>query len=303
MAYREEGQEFRSFPSEPGSVGSLALALMHAWNPERLFVLVTVYIDESGTHDSPLMTMAGLVGRLGQWATFDAKWKAMLAKDGIEFYHAKKMIHGQDQFRGWSQARKEASAKQVNKIIQRHSQFGFTLVLKDDEYRDHYQMPGVVRPRKLRLDSRYGLCFRMCLAIVPDLVRQTWSDHEIDLHFVLESGHKNYGDAERVFHEVKEDNQPNISNLLRTISSGSKREFPGLQGADVPAHVSFGFETSGDVPVVDLGGPHMAAEMMSKKSSLKKAPTFRYHIKPETLREVRRLQEDDLENRKRKRSS
>jgi hypothetical protein len=46
---------------------------------KRLFVIVTVYIDESGTHDgSPVLIMAGWVGRFGQWASFDPKWERLL---------------------------------------------------------------------------------------------------------------------------------------------------------------------------------------------------------------------------------
>jgi hypothetical protein len=52
-------------PLHPGPTGSLSLSLHHRWEPERPFVLITTYLDESGTHgSSTLMTMGGYVGKL-----------------------------------------------------------------------------------------------------------------------------------------------------------------------------------------------------------------------------------------------
>ena len=52
-------------PHRPGPTVSLALALFHRLEPERLFVIVSAYIDESGTHGSPVTILGGVVGRLG----------------------------------------------------------------------------------------------------------------------------------------------------------------------------------------------------------------------------------------------
>ena len=46
-------------PQRPsGFVGELCVALAHRWGPERIFVILTAYLDESGTlDDSKLRTV------------------------------------------------------------------------------------------------------------------------------------------------------------------------------------------------------------------------------------------------------
>ena len=56
------------------------------------------------------------------------------------------------------------------------------------------------------------------------------------MHVVLESGHKNAGDAERVFHELKAELAATGSNLLATITFAGKEDSDPLMVADYLAH-------------------------------------------------------------------
>ena len=49
-------------------------------------MIVTVYIDESGTHDSGYTILGGWVGRLGQWAGFDPKWDKLLKRSELTYF-------------------------------------------------------------------------------------------------------------------------------------------------------------------------------------------------------------------------
>jgi hypothetical protein len=102
----------------------------------------------------------------------------------------------------------------------------------------------------------------------------------IDIYFVLESGHRNYGDAERIFHIVKKRGPAEIAKLLHTISADDKRGYPGLQVADVNAHTAFNSE--------GLAEPGYGKELVftvkeAKRMAKTKSPVFRMHVKPETL--------------------
>jgi hypothetical protein len=56
-------------------VRELCIALAHRWEPERIFVILTAYLDESGTHgDSPITVMAGVMANATQWARFEAEF-------------------------------------------------------------------------------------------------------------------------------------------------------------------------------------------------------------------------------------
>jgi hypothetical protein len=278
----------RIVPAQPGSVGKLSLALYHRWQPDQFWVQVTAYIDESGTHNADVMTLGGLVGRLGQWTSFDAKWNKLLKKEGIPYFHLKSFKGDDKPFRdkkgrSWSADRKDRVLKEVDRIIHRNTLFGFTIALKASDFSEIY-LPGD-KPRKARLDSKYGLCFRMCLSMVPDLVQAAFPNQDIDLYFVLENGAKNIGDAFRVFDEFKKRGPKHIAKILRTATPGEKVEFPGLQGADIPAHLSFVSESKDAPPVIDLQKP--AAEMLAHKSRWSRTPIFRSRFTEENLREAR----------------
>jgi hypothetical protein len=220
-----------------GSTASLALALFHRWEPERIFVIVTVYMDESGTHNSGVTILAGWVGRLGQWVTFDAKWKRLLRNNSLTYFHSKKLRGTKGEFKDWKIMQKQAFMATAANIGLKNLEFGFTISLKDEDY-DQYYVAGN-RPKEVQLDSRYGLCFRFCLGLIPTFAKDAFKGRDLEVHFVLESGHPNFGDAERIFNRVKKSRMPNeleIVGMLKTITSGDKVDFPGLQIADVSAY-------------------------------------------------------------------
>jgi hypothetical protein len=163
-------------------------------------VIVTVYIDESGTHGSGVTILGGWVGRLGQWATFDPKWVKLLKRNGLTYFHSKKMRATKDEFKDWTREHKFAFTQQAASLALKNLEFGFTISVSDEAYEDHY-VAGY-RPREIPLDSPYGLCFRYCLSLIPGFAKDAFGDRDLDINFVLEAGHKNAGDALRIFNKV-----------------------------------------------------------------------------------------------------
>jgi hypothetical protein len=208
-----------------GPTASLSLALDHRWNPESIFVIVTMYIDESGTHGSSVVILAGWVGRLGQWAVFDPKWRTFLKKNGLTYFHSKEMRDTDNEFKGGTIGRKREFMDKAARLALKSMAFGFTSCVKLDEYKKIYI--GNERLRGVPIDSPYGLCFRHCVGMVASFAFDRFKDKELDIHFVLESGHKNLGDAERIFQEVQEAKRQTeeikkIQAALRTISRAQK---------------------------------------------------------------------------------
>jgi hypothetical protein len=101
-------------------------------------------------------------------------------------------------------------------------------VLNNREYLSSYVRDGSIG--KERLDTKYALCLRACLNFHPVVHEQAYATGCVDL--VLESGHRNAGDATRVFNEMKAP----WAKSLGTISYGSKQDFPALQAADLIAY-------------------------------------------------------------------
>lgn len=132
-------------------------------------MLVTVYIDESGTHDNSPLIMGGVGGRLGQWADFDTKWRRMLRDYKLPYFHSASLSSSKRPFRHLSIQQKRDLVHDVNKIVQRHTTWGFSAYLHKKDY-DQYYIAGN-RPTKIQLDTMYGVCFRMCLSFAIEMVQ------------------------------------------------------------------------------------------------------------------------------------
>ena len=194
----------------------------------------TAHIDESGTHDSPIMLMGGYMGNEDQWKAFDAAWKALLSKERIISCHAKPLFHGEAQFRGWPRERREKFRLKVDKIVCETLQFGFTAIIRENDYKQLYK--GQPNPRKLREDSQYGLLFRACLHTLESKItggKVQPPDFRLDI--ILEAGHKNSGDVVRLFEVAKKDHLPGCEHMLGSLTLRDKSVY-GLQAADLAVY-------------------------------------------------------------------
>ncbi len=75
----------------PGQIAELCIALAHRWEPERIFVVLTAYLDESGTHDgSPVTVMGGMLANALQWTRFEQAFGLIKKRHGFKIFHTKK---------------------------------------------------------------------------------------------------------------------------------------------------------------------------------------------------------------------
>jgi hypothetical protein len=83
---------------------------------------------------------------------------------------------------------KRAFMNKAASLALKNLEFGFTIVMKDDDYNRLYLAGG--RPKGVTLDSRYGLCFRHCLSLVPLRVAEAFDKSDnVRIHFVMECLH------------------------------------------------------------------------------------------------------------------
>jgi hypothetical protein len=159
--------------------------------------------------------------------------------------------------------------------------FGFSIMLLKTEYLEHYR--NAERPRKIQFNSMYGLCFRFCAVFITDLVQKTLKRSDLTMNFILESGAKNAGDAERVFNELKKEDA--YKSMFKSITFGAKEDYFGLQGADYVSHTAF---------LAEQGNPELTefpagGNMLDAKKLLShKSPVFRCHIYPDLLKDIKR---------------
>lgn len=208
-------------------------------------MLISAYMDESGTHGSETMIIAAQVASIRQWYWFEERVGALFADKHIKVFHAKDFHAGNGDFDGWK----------VNARIRFLDAFGTignetlvaacNVVLKMGDYRAFYANGD--KPRKMRLDTAYGLCFRSALGFVSQVAATSTSpafcpsDHRV-LNVVAEQGHKNQGDALRIFTDFKADLLPQYRGLLGSIAFESREKCLPLSVSDLMAHSAFRVE-------------------------------------------------------------
>ena len=200
---------------------------------------LTAYLDESGTHDgSPVTVMAGMLANAAQWEAFDANFQRMKEKHRFKIFHTKKLKKRDGDFRGWSDRQIFAMMNDLAMITSTAFTEGVSFTLDNADYETEYRSGS--GPRKLRLDSKYGLCFRQCLLFFCfESIKVASGEVCPKLHFVLESGHENAGDALRIFNETKKELQAANCDMLGDLIFAGKDECDRLMMADFLAHVSF----------------------------------------------------------------
>lgn len=207
-------------------------------------MILTAYIDESGTHDSsPIMTMGGCVGTSSQWADFEVEWNRLLSSASVTSIHAVDLFKRTKQFKGWSTETVNRFAISLDQAVAKHLQLGFSVVIRADDFQSIYRTGD--RPKKIPQDSKYGCCFRACLAFLPSFIASEYGElaKSMTINFCLEDGHRNVGDAKRLFDLFKSDALPEWQNLVGTFDV-VKKDSAGAQAADFLAYCIYRAEIS-----------------------------------------------------------
>jgi hypothetical protein len=231
--------------SNSGSLGELAEALFHRKAPEALFMIVTAYIDESGTHEpSPASVMAGYLAEARQWRKFEKRAAKCLSRYRVNICHAIDLKRGDNDFRGWSVDKKLAFIDDLQHIMNETLECGHLVVLKSDDYDIFYG--NRERPKKVIRDTKYGVLFRSIVACFVKHIAQTerWQQKVKGFQIVLESGHPNSGDAVRLF-EFARSQLGNRSAGLAGVSFKPKLDCLPLAAADLLAYGAYVTETGG----------------------------------------------------------
>jgi hypothetical protein len=235
---------------------ALVLRTLPPPEPEMILVILMSYFDESGTHGgSPHTVMSGIMGSALQWDRFQTKMESIKRRHGFRVFHAKEFRAARGEFEGWPADRYKAVLHEMSEAF-----FGLmeavNCSLPNLDYERDYR--GGEKPNKLNLDSAYGLCFRHSLThLILEAYRRLGSHknfRETKMHVVLEAGHRNAGDAERIFHEMSREIRKAGSNLLGAVTFAGKDECDPLMIADFMSYGTLKMELAGRNKLPLAGG-------------------------------------------------
>jgi hypothetical protein len=197
-------------------------------------LLYTAYFDESDTHGpSPTVIMACFLGYARQWQLFGRRLRALQKRDGFAIFHATEFRIKTGEFAGWSDRKGMQLVNDLTELVRDKLTEGVTIYLERQRYLDEYSKPPV--PKKMNLDSQYGVGFRACMAHIIAIVLADGKRHRLDV--VIEDGHVNVGDTERIFNDLKRQVRNRFGiDLLGTHMIAKKEKAPALMVSDFLAY-------------------------------------------------------------------
>jgi Protein of unknown function (DUF3800) len=234
-------------------------------------MIYTAYMDESGTHDpSPVTIMAGAYGTAAQWKDVEARIKELEKKRQFSMFHSKDLKSGHGSFKDWSsEQRLELVQDFLTILVDQLIKAGFVMQIENEDYDKYYSFRD--GPTSTVLDTKYGLCFRGCLTHLLELVKS----REDTVNIVMEAGHKNSGDAARIFRQMKSALKAGCENLLGTLTLAAKKDCMLLGIADFLAYTSF------------MGDRFMREGKMQQVAGGQKANVVSLKMTPEQLATAR----------------
>jgi hypothetical protein len=177
------------------------LALEHRSKPGALLVIFSAYFDEADTHGpAPTIVMAAFLAHTYQWRRFEAKLGRLQARDNFSVFHGKDFKARAKEFNGWSDDKGMRLISDLTELVRDNLTEGIAVHLERARYLTEYRAPPI--PRKMALDSQYGVCFRSCMAHIFDVLGER--GYRDKLHVVIERGHPNVWDCERIFNDMKD---------------------------------------------------------------------------------------------------
>jgi hypothetical protein len=229
--YRLEEEERRAMraPVEVDGLGLLVLSLFGRWQRDAVFVLVTTFVDESGTGGHDRIMLGALVARAHRWHKLNPGWRKLLKAHEIPFSHLVAMENGEAPFEHFKPGQTRRFAGVAHDLIEGHCDFGYTAAIDLAVHKKEYSAK--LDPRAGQ-DSAYGLCARAIIEAVALEAMAAFGPKTV-VNFVFEES-SNFGGVERVFHDLKKHSDP-VKAHLGTIASAAKADYAGLQAADMIA--------------------------------------------------------------------
>jgi hypothetical protein len=233
LAIREEPA--KAAPKR-GYVGDLDWSLSWQARPERLYMAMKGFFDESGTHgtESPVVIVGGFIASVEQWDAYERDLSTLMGEYGVDKFHAKDLRQTKGDFKGWPRAKKAKFNSRFLQMADRHLACGVSTVLSSEAYTRIYRAGTAIQ--KASPDSQYGLCVRA--ALWKSIVLMKGRRADWPLNFVFEMGTRHEAEASAIFFDEKENLLAEYREMFGSVTFETKAVLP-LAIADSLAYAIF----------------------------------------------------------------
>jgi hypothetical protein len=196
------------------------------------------YFDESGPHggvSADVFTLGGFIADRQRWGRVEVTWDKLL---GRRVFHAVDFHHRREEFKNWpSERRRIPLIAALADSLRGNVWAGVAHSVRYEEFGSVF-CPGAREKKRLRLAS--GALLISCLS---DLLNLRILADRVDVWSVVCEEHDGVeGFATECFHGLRiERAAGGFDDRLGTLAFYSRRQFRGLQAADLLAYENFRF--------------------------------------------------------------
>ena len=192
--------------------------------------MLIAYFDESGSKDTPLVTMAGYLSDDRRWKRFERQWAKVLKEHGARYLHMKEYAHFRGEFKGWPDYKRKALMGDLIWVIKSNVQFRVGVVVPCEVYKSTL---GAIDSKDTRL-SPFWLCFQTCLSAVAAYCRE--QEITDDIALVFDENNESSEHAKGYYSAFKRSPRvPNGKQFVSLLLADDKIKTP-LQAADLLAY-------------------------------------------------------------------
>ena len=197
---------------------------MREWSQGRIRTMLIFHLDDSGEKREPIQTLAGYVSTAQSWLEFEQEARTYFNLHSVPYVTAKEMYHRKKVFEGWSSIETRKFAEGLFAILGKHSPKGFEFSV----LRHHFN------EKKKSLDLRkegspIAFCFSGFASrlLQDENVIDILKLKDVDLSFVIESGHRNQNNIRNNFDRFRA-----RSAAFRSLEFEDKKKLIALQVSD-----------------------------------------------------------------------
>jgi uncharacterized protein DUF3800 len=197
---------------------------------ERMMSMFTAYFDESGTHDtSPLILIAGWVGKDTQWEKFSVKWKDILKEYDIDMFHMNKWSNKIGRYGQMKESDRQELIRKLLDCILATVEVGFFGSFHMQSYKELIE-----EGYKDSLGNPYSLCAMICIKSLMQW-RESKNLRE-PIAYILEAGAKGSLEFHAAFNIARKHPQFGGGFTHGPLALWDKKEILPLQAADIIAY-------------------------------------------------------------------
>lgn len=190
-------------------------------------MILTAYLDASGSADSEVLTVAGYVSSETKLRRFSKQWARLLGKYRLRSFHMTDFIAGTGPYKRWRRKGDDRLLSFV-RVANRAAMFPVSVSIPFATYN------ALSASYRERCGNPYFFAAWGCFHEITRWLRATRSERD-SVAYVYDQGDQGRGEVFKVFNLVHDDARLRAMHRIVSMEFQSKERFTPIQAADIVA--------------------------------------------------------------------